>query len=178
MGFDFILAAGFGLRLSGFGAPTFGAKVNERLRRAELRKWLTLLLVCLGLAFGQEAPPPDCKPITYFGVSGCELSAQGECPKGYHKQAACPTNPMIKAPCRMICVKDAASGTKPKPTSEKESVGKRGSGKQPPTSPLHSLGLRLKSVTALRAITWGDGRRDAIIAAKALFDCCVVSSVA
>jgi hypothetical protein len=130
-----------------------------------LRKSLTLLLVSfgLGLGFGQKPPPPDCKPITYFGVSGCELSAQGECPKGYHKQAACPANPMIKAPCRMICVKDAAPKTNGNPDSEK------GTGKQRPTSQLHSLGLRPKSVTAVRAITWEGGKGDAIIAAKALF---------
>ena len=85
-----------------------------------MRKSLMLLLVCVGLGFGQQAPPPDCKPITYFGVSGCELSAQGECPKGYHKQAACPTNPMMKAPCRMICVLDGPppDKTKPKPNAE------------------------------------------------------------
>jgi hypothetical protein len=128
-----------------------------------LRKCLILILGCVCLGFGQETPPPDCKPITYFGVSGCELSAQGECPKGYHKQAACPTNPMIKAPCRMICVKDAAPKTKPKPDSEQQPE------KQPPTSSLHPLGLRPKSVTAVRAITWGGGKHDAIIAAKAPF---------
>lgn len=38
------------------------------------------------------------------------------------------------------------------------------------------LGLGLKSVTAVGAITWGGGKRDVIIAAKALFLCC--SSVA
>ena len=129
-----------------------------------MRKGLILILACACLGFGQATPPPDCKPITYFGVSGCELSAQRECPKGYHKQAACPTNPMMKAPCRMICVKDAAP--KPKPDS----------GKQPPASQLHSLGLRPKSVTAVHAITSGDGKPDAIIAAKALF--IVPSSVA
>jgi hypothetical protein len=88
-----------------------------------LRNCLIVLLACVCFGFAQDAtdkdkdkdaPPPDCKPITYFGVSGCELSAQGECPNGYHKQAACPTNPMIKAPCRMICVKDSAAKTKPK----------------------------------------------------------------
>jgi len=81
-----------------------------------MKCWI-VILGCLCLGFGQESPPTDCKPITYFGISGCELSAQGECPKGYHKQTACPTNPMIKAPCRVICVKDAAPKAKPKPGS-------------------------------------------------------------
>src|ERR1017187_2997976 len=36
------------------------------------------------------------------------------------------------------------------------------------------LGLRLKSVTAVGAITWGGGKRDAIIAAKAPFLLCRV----
>jgi hypothetical protein len=89
-----------------------------------LRNGLILLLACVCLGFaqdqgkgqekGKETPPADCKPIAYFGVSGCELSAQGDCPKGYHKQAACPANPMIKAPCRLICVKDGETKTKPK----------------------------------------------------------------
>jgi hypothetical protein len=89
-----------------------------------LRKSLTLLLVCVGLGFGQEAPPPECKPITYFGVSGCEPTGQGECPKGYHVQVACPTNPMIKAPCRKVCVADSApeekTGPKAKPKPKAE----------------------------------------------------------
>src|SRR4029077_2011573 len=131
-------------------------QINQAAGRLRLRKCWILILGCVCLGFGQETPPPDCKPITYFGVSGCELSAQGECPKGYHKQAACPTSPMIKAPCRMICVKDAAPKTKPKPDSEKQS----------PSSSVHPQGLRLKSVTAVQAITWGGGKRDAIIAAK------------
>jgi hypothetical protein len=92
------------------------------LRKIRMKCW-ALILGCVCLGFGQETPPPECKPITYFGVSGCELSAQGECPKGYHKQAACPANPMIKAPCRMICVKDAAPKTKPKPGAEAGSPG-------------------------------------------------------
>jgi hypothetical protein len=34
---------------------------------------------------------------------------------GYHKQAACPKDPRMKAPCRMICVADAKPGKKSKP---------------------------------------------------------------
>jgi|GEM_PF-5091873 len=55
-------------------------------------------------AAGADEPP--CKPLTYFGVTGCVPDERGECLRGYHKQAACPTNPMIKAPCRLLCVAD------------------------------------------------------------------------
>ncbi len=78
-----------------------------------MRKYLIVLVVSASFGFAQEPIPADCKPITYWGTSGCELSAQGDCPKGYHKQAACPANPMIKAPCRMICVKDSEPKSKP-----------------------------------------------------------------
>ena len=85
-----------------------------------MRKSLMLLLVLVGIGFGQQAPPPECKPLTYFGVSGCEPTLQGACPKGYHKQAACPTDPRMKAPCRMVCVADGKpeNKTKPKPKPE------------------------------------------------------------
>jgi hypothetical protein len=83
-----------------------------------LRKSLLVFLGCACLALAQQAPPPDCKPITYFGVTGCELSAQGECPKGYHKQGVCPPDPKMKAPCRLMCVPDTAPKTKGKPDAE------------------------------------------------------------
>jgi len=82
-----------------------------------LRKILVIGLIgCVCLGFGQQVPPPECKPIPYFGVTGCQLSAQGECPKGYHKQGVCPTNPMMKAPCRMMCVRDELPKTRAKPS--------------------------------------------------------------
>jgi len=77
-------------------------------------KYLLVLLTWVGLGF-RGAGPPGCQPLTYFGVQGCQLSAQGTCPKGYHKQLACPTNPMIKAPCRQMCVADPVPGKKVKP---------------------------------------------------------------
>ena len=67
-----------------------------------------------GQAAATEQPP--CQPLTYFGVTGCVPNERGECLRGYHKQAACPTNPMIKAPCRLLCVADKkADEPKPKP---------------------------------------------------------------
>ena len=46
--------------------------------------------------------------MTYFGVKGCQISDKRECPKGYHPQWICPPNPMMKAPCRLMCVGDEA----------------------------------------------------------------------
>jgi hypothetical protein len=72
-----------------------------------LHKPAEVLVNCVLLGFWQQqAPPPSCKPLTYFGVQGCELSGQGKCLKGYHKQRACPTRPLMKAPCRLVCVPD------------------------------------------------------------------------
>jgi hypothetical protein len=69
-------------------------------------RWLVLLSLS-SLAFAQQ-PPSGCKVVTFWGDTGCETSAQGECAKSYHKQLACPKNPMIKAPCHYLCVADAA----------------------------------------------------------------------
>src|SRR5260370_20173367 len=114
-----------------------------------LRKLLIVLLSCTWFGVGQEVLPPACKPLTYFGVHGCEPSAQGTCLKGYHKQLACPTNPMMKVPCRVVCVAD--SETK----------------KRRPTKGGHEYpqGLRPKSVNALHTSTSEGVKGDAIIAA-------------
>ena len=88
-----------------------------------MHKYLLVLLSCVWFGFGGEGPP-GCQALTYFGVQGCQLSAQGTCPQGYHKQLACPTNPMIKAPCRQMCAADPVRGKKVKP---------REMGRQPPS---------------------------------------------
>ena len=90
-----------------------------------MHKSLLVLLGCVWLGFGQEAPPPGCKALTYFGVTGCEPMLHGECLRGYHKQMACPTNPMMKAPCRTVCVVDSKPGdkTEPKPSPEAQVAG-------------------------------------------------------
>src|SRR6266853_2138419 len=67
-----------------------------------MHKNLLVLVSCVWLGFGDDGPPA-CLALSYFGVQGCQPSAQGTCPEGYHKQLACPTNPMIKAPCRQMC---------------------------------------------------------------------------
>ena len=108
-----------------------------------------VLSSCVWFGFGQEVSSRACKPLIYFGVHGCEPLVQGACPKGYHKQLACPTNPMMKAPCRVVCVADSVT---------KKEAAIRGNAEYP-------QGLRLKSVTALHASTSGAEKGDAIIAA-------------
>lgn len=71
------------------------------------RLWPILLFILVGLCPGQQNLPPDCRPITYFGVTGCEPSVNPACPAGYHLQAVGPTNPAMKAPTRQICVADS-----------------------------------------------------------------------
>jgi hypothetical protein len=78
---------------------------------------LVLVSACVP-GVGQQNPPPNCQPITYFGVSGCLPSADGTCPAGYHKQAAGPTNPQVKAPIRLICVADNAPSKNPQSPEE------------------------------------------------------------
>lgn len=80
---------------------------------------IVVLFAFSWLALAQEAPP-KCKTVTYWGVTGCELSEGGTCAKGYHRQVACPTNPMIKAPCRALCVADS-----PKDGSKKKDDAKK-----------------------------------------------------
>jgi hypothetical protein len=70
-----------------------------------LSKLLVVLFAFVWLGWAQQAPPPGCRPLTYFGVQGCEPD-QGRCLKGYHKKPACPTDPRMKAPCRLVCVAD------------------------------------------------------------------------
>jgi hypothetical protein len=60
------------------------------------------------LAVAQQQALPGCKLVTYWGVTGCEAPCQSRCGKGYHQHLACPTNPMMKAPCHCLCVADAA----------------------------------------------------------------------
>jgi hypothetical protein len=99
----------------GLRRPLFAlisALLNARIYSA-MHKYLLVLLSCVWFGFGGEGPP-GCQALNYFGVQGCQLSAQGTCPKGYHKQLACPTNPAIKAPCRQMCVADPVPGKKVK----------------------------------------------------------------
>jgi len=82
-----------------------------------MQRFLVFFLLIAAFAFpqnrskddSQAAAPPACKSITYFGVTGCEPLPTGDCAAGYHKQAVGPSNPMMKAPVRLLCVKDDGS---------------------------------------------------------------------
>ena len=54
----------------------------------------------------QQAASQQCAPVTYLGVSGCDVLPSGECPSQYHKEAVGPSNSQMKAPTRLICVPD------------------------------------------------------------------------
>ena len=58
-------------------------------------------------------PPPSCKPIKQYGVSGCELLPDRSCPPGYHKDVVNPPDPRMKAPSRLMCVPDKPAPEKP-----------------------------------------------------------------
>ena len=68
-----------------------------------------LIFVAIGCWLAIAQAPTECKAVTHWGISGCEISAKGECPKGYHEGWACPPNPAMKAPCYRMCVADAPS---------------------------------------------------------------------
>jgi hypothetical protein len=76
---------------------------------------------CAWLALAQPKPLPECKPVIHYGVPGCAVSTQGACPQGYHKQGVCPPNPLMKAPCYLMCAPNAQEKkkTKPKPANPK-----------------------------------------------------------
>lgn len=68
---------------------------------------LGLLVVLIsGLAQAQVGQP-KCKPAEYWGVKGCQPTGKGLCPRGYQGQHVCPPNPMMKAPCELLCVLDS-----------------------------------------------------------------------
>jgi hypothetical protein len=83
-----------------------------------LKVFLLFSMACLALP---EQPSPKCKLVTVWGVTGCETAGQQPCAKGYHKQQACPANPMIKAPCRMLCVLDVPKDVAKKGGDQKKS---------------------------------------------------------
>jgi hypothetical protein len=69
--------------------------------------------VALQASMAATNPTSSCKPVTYLGVSGCELLPDRTCPKGYHVQTVGPTNPQMKAPTRLMCVPDKPSAKRP-----------------------------------------------------------------
>ena len=74
---------------------------------------LVLLLFLLGLAAtvngDQKEQAVQCRPVTHYKVKGCEPESDGSCNKEYKKTCVCPPNPMMKAPCYLICVPEKTS---------------------------------------------------------------------
>ena len=87
-----------------------------------LRMSAIAIVVLLGSMIAAESiaaePPPACKPVKHYDVTGCELLPGQTCPPGYHKQAVGPPNPQMAGPTYLMCVAD-----KPQPKE------------QPPKSP-------------------------------------------
>jgi hypothetical protein len=127
----------------------------KREHLSAMHQYLLVLLSCVWLGVGDEGPPA-CEPLTYFGVQGCQLSAQGSCPKGYHKQLACPTNPMMQAPCRQMCVADPVP--EKKVSASRKPVGSPGQEARRLRARFPTLaGLRPKSVNTLCTSTSKEG---------------------
>jgi hypothetical protein len=82
-----------------------------------------LATVILPAAISAAKTPTSCKPITFWGVSGCEVLPNGKCPARHHVQVVGPQSPQMKA-ARLICVPDKAAPKKsrakprPKPSPE------------------------------------------------------------
>lgn len=53
-----------------------------------------------------DTPAPACKPVSHYGVTGCEPLKDQTCPPGYHKQAVNPPNPKMMGPTYLMCVAD------------------------------------------------------------------------
>jgi len=67
-------------------------------------RYLLLVVGCVCLGLAQPVPRNDCKPVKRYGVHGCDPARNGSCPKGYDWIGVCPPNPMMKAPCVLMCV--------------------------------------------------------------------------
>jgi hypothetical protein len=77
-----------------------------------LRIPVSMILLLGALSLAQSGS--ECKPVTRYGVSGCELRPDHTCPPGYHQQIVDPPDPRMKAPSFLMCVPD-----KPQPKDQK-----------------------------------------------------------
>jgi len=64
----------------------------------------SVMFLVASLSAAQSAPA--CKPVTRYGVSGCELLPDRTCPPGYHQKVVDPPDPRMKAPSVLMCVPD------------------------------------------------------------------------
>jgi hypothetical protein len=78
-------------------------------------RFLLLVVGCVYLGFAQSVPQSNCKPVTRYGIHGCDPVPNGRCPKGYDWIGVCPFNPMMKAPCVKMCVPHPKGGEVSRP---------------------------------------------------------------
>ncbi len=79
---------------------------------------IAVALVLMTLASMNAAgSAPACKPVTHYGVRGCELPPGQSCPAGHHKQAVGPSNPQMMGPTYLICVPDKPPAKEEPPKS-------------------------------------------------------------
>ena len=83
-----------------------------------LRLAVCAFALLLGSMLAQD-PPASCKPITRYGVTGCELLPDRTCPAGYHQKVVDPPDPRMKAPSVLMCVPD-----KPEPQQKDKPTDK------------------------------------------------------
>ena len=69
------------------------------------------------LSVNAAAAAPACKPVTHYGISGCELLPDHTCPAGHHKQAVGPPNPQMMGPTFLMCVPDKPPAKEEPPKS-------------------------------------------------------------
>jgi len=69
-------------------------------------------LLCFS-AWSYASGSAACKPMTHYGVRGCEILVDQTCPKGYHRQVVDPPNPIMKAPSVLMCVADKPPARNP-----------------------------------------------------------------
>ena len=82
-----------------------------------MNRWaIAIVTVVLVASTAGAQSTPACKPVTRYGVSGCELLPDQSCPAGYHKQAVDPPDPRMKAPSYLMCVADKPPAKEPPPS--------------------------------------------------------------
>ena len=74
---------------------------------------------------------PECKPVSHYGVNGCELLPGQTCPAGHHKQAVGPSNPQMMGPTYLMCVPDKPPAKEEPPKSTPEAPAKPDGQKSP-----------------------------------------------
>jgi hypothetical protein len=70
-----------------------------------------IVLSVAAISAAQSAPA--CKPVTRYGVNGCERLPDHSCPPGYHEKVVDPPDPRMKSPSYIMCVAD-----KPQPKEQ------------------------------------------------------------